>query len=399
MNHLMTEQFYVQLASFSDFTYFADPQYYRPLPDDWTVVITDVVNSTQAITAGKYKQVNSIGVASIVAVMNGVQPLQIPFVFGGDGATICLPGSVVGRSLPYLAAARTMARDYFDLDLRLGLVPMTEIRHAGHEIFVGKYSPHPHYRQAMLLGAGLAFAEEQVKDPDSHNPYLLADDLPLPPGDATAVFAGFECRWNEIPSPHEEDVALLVQTVQDDPVQTAQIYAEILQEIKKIYGEDAAHHPLRENNMQLSGSPQVLGIEAAIRTAFQSPWQRAKYWLRLQVTRFVGTYLMGAGVQTGTTDWGVYKQDLIANTDYRKFDQVLRMVISGTARQRARLRAVLETYRRNGDIVFGLHASPAALITCVVTSHHKNHFHFLDGADGGYALAARELKKQLAETV
>jgi hypothetical protein len=31
-----------------------------------------------------------------------------------------------------------------------------------------------------------------------------------------------------------------------------------------------------------------------------------------------------------------------------------------------------------------------------VQSYNGNHLHFVDGSDGGYALAARELKKRLA---
>jgi hypothetical protein len=38
---------------------------------------------------------------------------------------------------------------------------------------------------------------------------------------------------------------------------------------------------------------------------------------------------------------------------------------------------------------------PQALLTCIVFSYNGNHVHFVDGSDGGYALAARSLKAQL----
>ena len=42
---------------------------------------------------------------------------------------------------------------------------------------------------------------------------------------------------------------------------------------------------------------------------------------------------------------------------------------------------------------FGLHRQSAALMTCIVPSiTESNHFHFVDGAAGGYALAARQMK-------
>jgi hypothetical protein len=48
-----------------------------------------------------------------------------------------------------------------------------------------------------------------------------------------------------------------------------------------------------------------------------------------------------------------------------------------------------------GNVVFGMYRASAALMTCVIESHQGAHVHFIDGADGGYALAAKEMKAQL----
>jgi hypothetical protein len=104
---------------------------------------------------------------------------------------------------------------------------------------------------------------------------------------------------------------------------------------------------------------------------------------------------MNKNVQTETTNWGEYKQNLIMNTDYRKFDELLRMVISGTEQQRQALRQYLQSCHDKGELVFGIHASPSSLMTCVVTDYNHDHVHFLDGANGGYAMAAKEIKQQL----
>jgi len=34
-------------------------------------------------------------------------------------------------------------------------------------------------------------------------------------------------------------------------------------------------------------------------------------------------------------------------------------------------------------------------MTCLIFNHEGNHVHFVDGADGGYAMAARPLKAAL----
>ena len=53
--------FYDRLPVFEGFANVMDPARYRPLPDDWLIGLTDVVDSTKAIAAGRYKSVNTAG--------------------------------------------------------------------------------------------------------------------------------------------------------------------------------------------------------------------------------------------------------------------------------------------------------------------------------------------------
>jgi hypothetical protein len=112
----------------------------------------------------------------------------------------------------------------------------------------------------------------------------------------------------------------------------------------------------------------------------------------------LGKWLMQKNIQTENVDWGRYKHSLIANTDYRKFDESLRMTISGTSEQQSQLRHFLEKLRKQDRIVYGIHASPNALMTCVISNYDRDPVHFLDGSSGGYALAAEEMKRQLKRT-
>ena len=59
--------------------------------------------------------------------------------------------------------------------------------------------------------------------------------------------------------------------------------------------------------------------------------------------------------------------------------------------------AFLEEQRRKARLVYGVHEAGSALITCFVRSYEGDHVHFVDGADGGYALAAKQLKRQWAD--
>lgn len=83
------------------------------------------------------------------------------------------------------------------------------------------------------------------------------------------------------------------------------------------------------------------------------------------------------------------------NTDHRKFDGMLRMVLDLAPEECARLREHLDAGAASGSLAYGLRESEEALMTCFIRGYAGGHVHFLDGADGGYALAARQLKAQL----
>lgn len=73
-----TDRFYADLPSFEGFADAVDPARYTDAPTDWFVAITDVRGSTDAIEAGRYKDVNALGAASIVAVLNAAPGLDLP---------------------------------------------------------------------------------------------------------------------------------------------------------------------------------------------------------------------------------------------------------------------------------------------------------------------------------
>ncbi len=85
-----SESFYAGVLSFSAFSTLMEPAHYAPLPDDWSVGIADVIQSTKAIEAKRYKAVNMAGAAVIAAVTNALGEREFPFVFGGDGASFAV---------------------------------------------------------------------------------------------------------------------------------------------------------------------------------------------------------------------------------------------------------------------------------------------------------------------
>ena len=380
--------FYSDLKSFDQFQGFSNLDNYSQLPLEWAVVITDIEGSTIAIQHGKYRHVNAIGVASIVAIFNAVKPLSIPFVFGGDGATLCIPQNYIQQVKEALIETKLMAKEKFSLQLRCGIVPYLEIHQSQHTILIGKCKASEGYYQAVFSGSGLAYAEQLVKN-DPGGLYCFTEENTFHHAD----FTGFECRWKDVPSPHDETVSLLVMSLESTIQHGNSVYLKVFNEIQKIYGNAEIHKPVQQEYLELTTKPQDLQDEIQIRT--DSILDKLLYTLLLPWKVRLGRYWMDKGKQYLGADWGKYKETLVANTDFRKFDENLRMVISGNATQREALTLFLDNLYRNGQLAYGIHVSDRALMTCVISDYNLHHIHFVDGADGGYAMAAKALKQQL----
>lgn len=385
-----TETFYANLKPFDQFRGIFDPQNYVSLPEDWTVVITDIQGSTPAIQQGHYRQVNAVGVASIVAIINALKPLPIPFVFGGDGATLCIPASCAETVRAALLATQSMAREQFSLPLRIGMVPVPVIQQSPNRVLIAKCRVSEGYYQAAFTGEGLSYAESLVKN-DPQGAYAIpADNIAH-----EADYSGFECRWKDVPSPHGETLSLLIKSVATTREQRNAVYLEVLDQIEQSYGGIETHRPVQKAGLELSTGTVGLLDEVKIRSGSASRLARWLYALLLPWKVRLGRYWMKTGSRALETDWGHYKDALVMNTDFRKFDDNLRMVISGNAAQRGRLERFLAAQYRHGSLVYGMHVSDRALMTCIISDYNLHHLHFIDGADGGYAMAARMLKSQL----
>jgi hypothetical protein len=68
-----------------------------------------------------------------------------------------------------------------------------------------------------------------------------------------------------------------------------------------------------------------------------------------------------------------------------------------TDAQRTRIEALLQRYRASHGLQWGAHLSDSSLFTCMVRSQ-EIHLHFVDGNDGGYTAAARDMAAREGKT-
>src|SRR6476646_6156619 len=136
-----TDVFYGSIPVFRGFDRLMDPALYSPLPDDWSIGVADIVESTKAIANQRYKAVNMAGAAVIAAVTNALEGREFPFVFGGDGASFAVSPADLARARDALAATAAWVKQDLDLVMRVALVPVREIRAQGLDVKVARFGP------------------------------------------------------------------------------------------------------------------------------------------------------------------------------------------------------------------------------------------------------------------
>jgi hypothetical protein len=381
-------RFYAELPELVEFGDATRRERFTPLPADWHVATCDVRDSTRAVQAGDYKQVNTVAAAAVTAVLNAAGEVEVPFVFEGDGSAFCVPPALLEDVRAALAKTRDMARASFGLELRVATVPVTRVREAGYDIQVARYRVSENYVQALFAGGGMAWAERYMKDPATAG--LCAIDAGVAP---RGSHEGLECRWRDIPSPYGETVSLIVRAAGGDP----RVYRDLIAKVAEIYGSDDACHPVTLAALSMTLGARRLDNEVGVRVAERSAWGKWRYrmWIRLVVV--LGWFLMKLGVRTAETDWSLYKPTLVRNSDVRKFNDLFRQILAGTAAQRAALTAWLEERYARRELAYGLHVTDRAHMTCLVFDYSGRHLHFIDGADGGLFAASRAFKERAAK--
>ena len=372
---------YTELPCVSGFDGLVDPSAYAALPDDWMIGLSDVVTSTAAIETGRYKAVNTAGAAVISAVANALGTLDFPFVFGGDGASFAVAPGQAREASAALAATVSWVGKELGLNLRGAVVTVGEIRTAGHDVKVARFAASRDVAYAMFSGGGRAWAEGQMKTGKLH--------LPPAPPDARPDLTGLSCRFQDIEAANGVILSLIVRPV--GATEDSGFVALLGNILAIIANQPRAAHPMPERGPRLQWPPGSFFMEARL--------QRRRGWPLIASTLAVGWRTLLAQVifrndiEIGGFSPERYRRQMVENSDFRKFDDGLMMTLDCTSETADRLEAALATAQARNVARFGLHRQGSALVTCMVPSAMRpDHIHFVDGAAGGYAMAARDLK-------
>jgi hypothetical protein len=372
--------FYSNLKIYSGTQVWLDNQSYVCFDPSWYLVSLDIKGSTKAIEAGKYKDVNMLGAASIVAFLNEIDT-EIPFVFGGDGASILVPPSYYDKALDLMIQCQCLAHQRFNMELRADIILVQDILDAGYEVNVLKQRVDEYYAQAIFNGGGLSYAETLLKSKSTR-----PKDLSL---NITLDLGGLECRWEDIKNELGYTLSILIDAKDNT------IYKEVFRQIEIYFGKKTKRNPVNDSNLHLTFSLKKLAVEAKTKTSTKIEFVKRLTTMILE--NLLGKILIYFKVGSEKLSWGNYKELVSRTTDSEKFEDMMKLTLASSKDAYSGFNTYLENAHKRGELNYGVHVADAALMTCLVFERHGAQVHFVDASNGGYAMAAKALKAQIKE--
>lgn len=264
------------------------------------------------------------------------------------------------------------------------MIPAKEIYQAGKQLLVSKLEITNGRFIALFRGGGLDYADQLAKSSEQFFSVKKHQET-------VAELKGLSCRWSPIPAKKGKIVSLLVVARGEN---VTNVYQKVLAKIRSILDcsiEDA--NPISLSNKQYKGFWSALKQERKYHHRLISmKFTQRIFDIAIAVLIF-RYHLNPAFFKFNAKE---YKESIKQHSDYRKFDDTLRLIVDCRSDEYDLLKDELNKAHENQEIYYGLHASKEALMTCFVESTQQgDHLHFIDGDDGGLAMAAKQLKSQI----
>lgn len=359
---------------------------FSDVPSDWFVIIADVQNSTAAVAGGKHNDVNLVAAGSLIAALNiaRLQDIEIPFFFSGDGGSMLVPEQLVEDILTALFLHNENSLKNFGLTMHIGSLSIKDISAIGASIKIAKVQLGQSFHKAVIIGDGLKFAEQRIKQASRSNRGEIINTQEL-------NMSGLECRWDRVKPPAGENEIVCYLIEAQDQTKQAEIYRDVLLKIDGIYGSLESRSPLSMNRLKLLLNFQK--IEKEMLAKFGG-W-KIKYFMTTFLENLLGIFYFRFNLNLGSIRGREYLAQLIANADTLTIDGRINTILSGKMEKRKQLLEYLFEQEKKGILIYGHHISKESVMTCYIENMNAKHIHFIDGSDGGYTEASKELKGKL----
>ena len=376
------KQFYKNLRPFKGtlIELLGDDNYFVDVPKSWHVVVVDILNSTSAVNAGNHHQVNLTATGAIISVLNAIRKVkrsnEIPYFFGGDGATFIVPSSLLNKIIHVLENYRIHIKRKIDLVLRVGEIPVSNLIESEVQLKIAKHRLTDKLSIPIVLGDGLKVMESMIKSSFKEEETTAFDETLL-------NLEGMECRWDKIlPDQQQTKVVCLLLDASLEKDQR-NVYKKVLAQMDEEFGKFENRQPIKSNNLKLDPNPTKVWEEMKIRLTSTSWMYFFKSWLKSNFGR-IYLNLTSGGKQ--------YLSQIEQLSHTFMLDGMINTVFTAEQKSIDRFIAFLDEMERDKKLIYGIHVTHASVMSCYVLDRRTTHSHFVDGTEGGYTSAAKMFK-------
>ena len=361
----------------------ADESDFSEIPNTWHVVVVDIKNSTKAVDEGKHHQINLTATGAIISVLNTIRKekknIEIPYFFGGDGATFIIPTFLLKKITVVLENYSLHIKRNIDLTLRVGHIPVQDLINQKTILKIVKHQLTEQLAIPIVLGNGLKKAEEIIK-----STFIEIEDIDFKKD--LLNLEGMECRWKEInpTQTQKKVVCLLLDSVNEKDQRI--IYRGILTKMDTIFGTFNSRQPIKTTSLKLNFSLSKIWKEMKVTLADKNLKYLFKNWLKTLVGKWYFNmsedgkqYLNQVGQLSHT-----FMLDGMINTIFTAEQPKIDVFVT-----------YLNQLEKEHKIIYGLHVTHASVMSCYVLDRKTKHAHFVDGTEGGYTSAAKMFKTKM----
>lgn len=360
-----------------------DESLFSSVPKNWSIVVTDIKNSTVAVANGLHNDVNLCATGSIITVLNTIKgidkKIQIPYFFGGDGSTFIIPNNLVQPIIQALNNYSQHIANTLKLNLRVGHIQVEDVYSNKVTLRITKLRHNKYLTTPVVLGNGIKFAENYIKQS-----FEIADTIK--DKNIALNLEGMECRWDEIyPNEPQKKVICLLVNCEDEKKQ-AEIYGTIMNEINYIFGDLDNRNPITTLKLKLNTSLEKIRKEMYVKVGENQSKYLINNWLITVFGKYYFKFFKAGKLY-------IYRVSQLSDTIM--LDGSINTVISGNDKQIKRLQIFLDDLESKKKIIYGLHTTHASIMSCYIEDREEKHIHFVDGTEGGYTSAAIMFKNKV----
>jgi hypothetical protein len=332
---MSTERFYTDLPiySFKAAELFNNPERFIDVPEDWYVLCTDVESSTSFYLEGRWSVVNKLAAAGIDVVLRASidKGLEIPYVYGGDGILACFPPVMLKEITYELAQLYRYGHAVCGANLRIGIVPVKDVRRAGYQFRVSRVGSTGTISHSLFDDSAFAWIDSVIKSETTYSLTAMLYDVDL----SRLKYDQYILPvWQKIEKVYEgEEYLAMIIVPREGSTNRLELYQSITNHIYSCTPRFFDEHPIVE-----------------------------------------------------------LEKDDIFTLDFFKTDGSLKIIVSG---RKPNLNSIIEYLARlenEGQIYFGHTTSKYSVITYVIKESNDYMAGLLDLEDGGYVVAAQNMK-------